>query len=103
MQITVAQVSKDGVRTQQLTLEEGATVAQALKASGLVPGKTARLAVHNVFVQEQTLLKDKDRVEILPPLIVEPMKARRLREAKNQGVKRDLTMGRNGGKHRLFK
>ena len=31
------------------------------------------------------------------------MTARRLREAKNQNVRRDLTLGRNGGKHRLIK
>lgn len=103
MQITVAQVNKDGVRYQEITLPEGSNVAQALKQSGFNPAKTARVAVHNVLVSEDTILQEHDRVEILPPLIVEPMMARRLREAKNQGVKRDLTMGRNGGKHRLFK
>lgn len=103
MQVVVAQVSHQGVRHLTVEVPEGATVAQALKVSGLHPSKDATLAIFNVTATAETVLQDGDRVEILPSLTVHPMTARRLREEKNRGMKRDLTMGRNGGRHRLFK
>lgn len=103
MQIVVAQVSKNGVRHLTVELSDGAIVADALRASGMHPSKDCILAIHNVRTTEDQVLSEGDRVEILPALSVDPMTARRLREAKNQMMRRDLTMGRNGGKHRLIK
>ncbi|MBR2961309.1 MAG: RnfH family protein [Burkholderiaceae bacterium] len=103
MQIVVAQVSKQGVRHQTVELPEGSLVSDALRVSGMHPAKEAMLAIHNVRTTQDAVLVDGDRVEILPALSVDPMTARRLREAKNQNVRRDLTLGRNGGKHRLIK
>ncbi len=103
MQIVVAQVSKNGVRHQTVELPEGSIVADALRASGMHPSKDCVLAIHNYRTTDETVLSDGDRVEILPSLSVDPMTARRLREAKNQMMRRDLTLGRNGGKHRLIK
>ena len=103
MHVVVALVSKNGVRHQAVDLPEGAVVADALRSSGMMPAKDSVLAVYNVRVTDQTPLHDGDRVEILPSLSVDPMTARRLREAENQMMRRDLTLGRNGGRHRLMK
>ncbi len=82
-----------GTRTRQamvtLTLAAGATVAQAVTASGL-PGRYAELglasadlsyAVWGRAADAGTVLRDGDRVEILPPLMVDPREARRRRAA----------------------
>lgn len=68
-----------------LELEEGACVADALRAAGWVdgPGSTD-CAVFGVAVDEQTALHDGDRVELLRPLLVDPKDARRRRAASRE-------------------
>ena len=61
-----------------LDLGEGATAADALKASAL-PGQDVALAIHGKQVKHAQKLKDGDRVEILRPLAADPKEARRLR------------------------
>ncbi|MBB5015022.1 RnfH family protein [Rehaibacterium terrae] len=69
----------------QVALAEGATVEQAIAASGLaaqVPGLVVdpkRLAIYGRPVMPQTLLRDGDRVEILRPLLADPKEVRRQR------------------------
>ncbi len=102
MHITVARLDKGCVDLKQLQLAEGATVAEAVQAAGWTVGNSQKLAIWNVFAQADAPLHDGDRVEILPPLTVDPMTARRLREEKNQKSENRLMRGRNGGKHRLI-
>lgn len=71
-----------------LRLEAGATIAQALQASGLaieVPGiDLAALAV-GIYGKKKTLdtvLREHDRVEVYRPLIADPKNARRRRVRK---------------------
>lgn len=71
-----------------LSLEAGATVADALRVSGVLQRHAlsesdlgARLRV-GVWGREQpltTLLRERDRVELYRPLQVDPKEARRLR------------------------
>lgn len=63
-----------------LELDEGATVADAVRMAAL--GHEAEIAGHAVFgvtVQAETPLRDGDRVELLRPLQADPKEARRRR------------------------
>ncbi len=102
MDITVVLVRHDKLKTSKVSLSEGATVKEALKASGFSLAAADRVAVWNVLVDADTLLKEGDRVEILPELTVDPKEARRLREEKNRKSDSPLMGGRNGSQHRLF-
>ena len=79
----------------QLTLHEGATVHQALEASGLLqkypdidPGKTNKLGIFAKLVKPDTPLRDKDRVEIYRPLIADPKDIRRKRAEEGKAMKK---------------
>jgi len=62
-------------------LEEGATVAEAIRASGLLEegGPIAGQAVFGVAVAAGARLRDGDRLELLRPLQMDPKEARRRR------------------------
>ena len=70
-----------------LDLKDGATAADAFKASAL-PGQNPALAIHGRQVQPVHKLKDGDRVEILRPLAADPKEARRLRVRRAASAKR---------------
>ncbi len=67
-----------------LTLPAGATVAEALLASGVLQrhglqAEGLRLGVWCKAKDAGTVLRDRDRVEVYRPLTVDPKEARRLR------------------------
>ena len=67
-----------------LQLSDGCTLAQALQASGVLQRhalaeKGLRLGVWGKAREPESLLRDRDRVEIYRPLTVDPKEARRLR------------------------
>jgi uncharacterized protein len=74
---------------QKVSLEEGATVEQAIVASGLLKLRAdIDLAKNKVGVWSRTvkltdLLRDGDRVEIYRPLIADPKELRRQRAEKS--------------------
>lgn len=82
------------VTEKQLQLAEGSTVADALRASGLVPLQTESdadfeqidLGIWGRKALPSQQVHDLDRVEIYRPLKVDPKVARRTRFAK-QGAK----------------
>jgi uncharacterized protein len=63
-------------------LPEGATVAEAVTAAGLTPAAHAGVAVHGDIATDDQRLQDGDRVELLRPLTIDPMEARRRRAGK---------------------
>ena len=86
MRVTVAwSPAPRQVKEWQLELPEGATVGDALAASGLpqaCPGWEALPLSLSVWGRAQALghcLRDQDRVEVLRPLRVDPKVARRER------------------------
>ena len=62
-------------------LPPGATVADAVRASGLPVAGIAGYAVFGERAAADTLLRDGDRVELLRPLLADPKDARRRRAA----------------------
>lgn len=101
MQIAVIKVDRQAVKDLSVDLEAGATVADAIKAAGWSLGENYVAAVWNHRVEDNYVLQEGDRVELLAPLTVDPMTARRLREEKKASTNH-LAAGRNGSKHRLY-
>jgi putative ubiquitin-RnfH superfamily antitoxin RatB of RatAB toxin-antitoxin module len=66
-----------------LRLREGATVAEAIKASGLA-SQGLRLGIGGREVPAERVLKDGDRVELLRPLAADPKEARRQRARRSR-------------------
>lgn len=72
----------------KLRMREGATVSEAIAQSGILAAHPeidlghSRVGVWGRFVGLDTVLRDRDRVEIYRPLLVDPKAARR-RQAKN--------------------
>lgn len=78
---------------RSVTLEEGATVEQAIKASGLLSlRKDIDLASNKVGIFSRTVklgdgVQDGDRVEIYRPLIADPKEMRRQRAERSASNK----------------
>lgn len=76
----------------QLTLPTGATVADALTASGLAQRHPEfaldqlPVGVWGVLCAPQALLREADRVELYRALTVDPKEARRRRQGGQQGL-----------------
>lgn len=67
---------------RDLLLEEGATVADAVRLAGLLPAQeVAGCAVFGIAARPEQRLRDGDRVELLRPLQADPKEARRRRAA----------------------
>jgi uncharacterized protein len=83
------------VRSVQLRLADGATVADALRASGLLSGLSAEAAavlqagIWGRAAAPDARLRDRDRVELTRALRVDPKEARRLRYQRD-GVRKEL-------------
>lgn len=101
MQIVVVKADRQGVKDVTVELAAGATVADAIAAAGWSLGEKYVAAVWNHRVEDNYVLQEGDRVELLAPLTVDPMTARRLREEKKASTN-PLAAGRNGSKHRLY-
>jgi len=79
------------VRRCRLELAPGSTVADAVRASGVLgpeaPGGLA-FAVWGRLASADQALRDLDRVEVCRPLTVDPKEARRLRYKGKGGPRR---------------
>jgi putative ubiquitin-RnfH superfamily antitoxin RatB of RatAB toxin-antitoxin module len=72
-----------------LALNPGATLADALDASGLLTRHglqkdQVRVGVWGKSREPETMLRDRDRIEIYRPLRVDPKEARRQRYRKDR-------------------
>lgn len=63
-------------------LAEGATVADAVTASGMDDGSHVAVAVFGEKAEASHVLREADRVELLRPLTMDPKEARRRRAVK---------------------
>lgn len=85
VEVVFAAVARAHVKSVQL--ERGATVADAVRASGIADeiGSAidySRVGVFGRVVSPTTPLRDGDRVEIYRPLKIDPKEARRRRAAR---------------------
>lgn len=74
-----------------LTLPAGATLADALQASGVLQrhalvGQALRTGIWCKSKPAETLLRDRDRVELYRPLTVDPKEARRQRYKRHKAA-----------------
>ncbi|MFC3191395.1 RnfH family protein [Pseudocitrobacter faecalis] len=76
---------------QRVTLEEGATVEQAILASGILALRDDidlaknKVGIYSRPMKLQDVVQDGDRVEIYRPLIADPKELRRQRAEKSAG------------------
>ncbi len=78
----------------KLKLPQGATVADAVQASG-IPGKHPeidlaknKLGIFGKLSKADAVLRDRDRVEIYRPLIADPKEVRRKRAEEGKPMKK---------------
>ena len=94
LRVSVVFSPRAGVTDEvELLLEPGATVADALRESGLrerhatLDLDTAPIGIWGALCRREDRLRDRDRVEVYRPLQVSPKDARRRRQ-RAQRVKR---------------
>lgn len=95
MKIEVVYALPERQELVTLDLLEGATVQQAIEASGLLQkypdleiGGRNKLGVFGKLVKTDASLRDRDRVEIYRPLIADPKEVRRQKAAEGKVMKR---------------
>ena len=78
----------------KLQLASGSTVAAAVEASDLLQRYPEidlaknKLGVYSKLAKADTVLRDKDRVEIYRPLIADPKEVRKKRAAEGKAMKK---------------
>lgn len=90
MRAEVCYALPDGATRITVVLVPGATVADALRASDIehrlgIDARRHGVAIFGRRASFETPLHEGDRVEILRPLTIDPMEARRLRARKATG------------------
>lgn len=93
--VEVVYALRDRQKVVQLSLPEGSTVLAAVEASGLTrefpeidAGGKNKLGVWNKLAKPDTVLHDRDRVEIYRPLIADPKEVRKQRAAEGKAMKK---------------
>jgi putative ubiquitin-RnfH superfamily antitoxin RatB of RatAB toxin-antitoxin module len=81
MKVEVIRAWPRGFDARTVELPGGATVVDAIAASGFGMDGVAAHAVFGVRVDGNATLHDGDRVELLGPLLADPKDARRQRAA----------------------
>jgi uncharacterized protein len=76
-----------------LKLPAGSTLQQALEASGLLAKHgldvaTGKFGIFGKLSKPDTMLRDKDRIEIYRPLIADPKEVRKARAAEGKAMKK---------------
>jgi len=78
----------------RLKLRQGATVAEAVQASGVAEKHPEidlarnKLGIFGKLTKADAVLRDKDRVEIYRPLIADPKEVRRKRAEEGKAMKK---------------
>jgi hypothetical protein len=93
--VEVCYALKDRQEIVHLKMPEGCTVQRAIDASGLLQkhpeidlAKLNKIGVFAKLVKADTVLRDKDRVEIYRPLIADPKEVRRKRAEEGKVMKK---------------
>ncbi|GLT24355.1 UPF0125 protein [Zoogloea oryzae] len=93
--VDVCYALRDRQEIVRLKLPAGATVQRAIDASGLLQKhpeidivKTNKLGIFAKLVKADTVLRDRDRIEIYRPLIADPKEVRRKRAEEGKVMKK---------------
>jgi putative ubiquitin-RnfH superfamily antitoxin RatB of RatAB toxin-antitoxin module len=92
IEIVYAQATEQTVLSVQV--EAGATVQQAIEASGILAKHPEidlaknKLGIFAKLTKLDTVLRDKDRIEIYRPLIADPKEVRKKRAAEGKVMKK---------------
>lgn len=76
------------------TVLAGTTVAEAIQASGVlhkhpeIDLASSKVGIFGKLIKADTLLRDKDRIEIYRPLIADPKEVRRKRAEEGKAMKK---------------
>jgi len=93
MIVEVAYALPDKQSLVSLEVEEGTTIQEAIEASGVLDTYDQidltrdRVGIFSKFATLDTVLREKDRVEIYRPLIADPKKVRKERAAKGKSMR----------------
>ena len=85
LEIEVVYGLPDKQALKKMNVQNGCTAREAVCQSGLdeifseLDLQTAPLGIFGKSVKDETLLRDKDRIEIYRPLLIDPKEARRKR------------------------
>ena len=99
MQIEVVYALPQKQEVAPVKLPPGATVRQAVEASGLLQKYAEinlaknKLGVFAKLAKPDTVLRDRDRVEIYRPLIADPKEVRKQRAAEGKVMKKGAGEG----------
>lgn len=92
MIVEVAYALADKQSLISLDVEEGSTLKEAIEASGILDEYrdidllTNRVGIFSKFATLDTVLREKDRVEIYRSLIADPKKVRKERAAQGKAI-----------------
>ena len=93
MIVEVAYALPDKQSLISLEGEEGTTIIEAIEASGVLDTYDQidltrdKVGIFSKFATLETVLREKDRIEIYRPLIADPKKARKERAAKGKAMR----------------
>ena len=95
IEVEVVYALNDTQKVIRVRLEAGASLQQAVAKSGLLAefpeldlGGRNKVGVWNKLSKPDTVLRDRDRVEIYRPLIADPKEVRRQRAAEGKVMKK---------------
>jgi len=95
MIVEVAYALPDKQSLISIEIKNGSTLKEAIDASGILETfdqidlTKDRVGIFAKFATLDTILRDKDRVEIYRPLIADPKKARKDRAAEGKAMQSD--------------
>ncbi len=95
MIVEVAYALPDKQSLIRLEIEDGSTLKEAIEASGILESfeqidlTKNRVGIFSKFATLDTVLREKDRVEIYRPLVADPKKARKERAAEVKAMRSD--------------
>ena len=93
MIVEVAYALPDKQSLISLEVEEGTTIKEAIEASGVLDTYDQidlardKVGIFSKFATLETVLREKDRIEIYRPLIADPKKVRKERAAKGKSMR----------------
>ncbi|WP_018953498.1 RnfH family protein [Thioalkalivibrio sulfidiphilus] len=94
MTVEVAYARPDTQLILEVIVPEGATVEDALRASGIdarfpeIDLEAAKVGIFGKLTKRDTVLKPRDRVEIYRPLFADPKEVRKQRAAAGKRMKK---------------